>query len=233
MHLNGMNIVAIIADYRISITAFLLFGVLHSFCAQEAFKNWLARWAGRFFVEHFWRLIYCAISYVSLYQVISIFHWGQHPDANVWLINYPDWLWRVIVVLHLSSIALIYTAFLQSDYLEFWGVKQAWLGTEILRGKAPAGSGIVLFGTHRLVVDGLYCWIRHPMLIGGFLFLITSGPSRNNIMFLFMYTFYMVLGAYYEERRLIRIFGEEYRGYRRQVGAFIPKAIPRPIKRDR
>jgi protein-S-isoprenylcysteine O-methyltransferase Ste14 len=60
------------------------------------------------------------------------------------------------------------------------------------------------------------------MLIGGLLFLLTSGPSTNNLVFVGMYCIYMVIGAYYEERRLLRIFGDQYRSYRRNVGAFYP-----------
>jgi protein-S-isoprenylcysteine O-methyltransferase Ste14 len=37
-----------------------------------------------------------------------------------------------------------------------------------------------------------------------------------------MYCIYMVIGAYYEECRLLRIFGDQYRSYRRNVGAFYP-----------
>jgi len=37
-----------------------------------------------------------------------------------------------------------------------------------------------------------------------------------------MYTTYMIIGGYYEERRLIKIFGEEYRRYQRRTGAFVP-----------
>jgi protein-S-isoprenylcysteine O-methyltransferase Ste14 len=44
-----------------------------------------------------------------------------------------------------------------------------------------------------------------------------------------MYTTYMLIGAYYEERRLIRIFGEQYVEYRRQVGAFFPRLRRTPV----
>ena len=225
---GGTHILSIMADYWASFTAFLLFGVLHSLGAREPFKDWLAGRTSRFFVDHFWRLIYCVASYVARYQIIGALHWGQHPDANVWLVAYPQWLWRVLVILHLFSIALIYAAFIQSDYLEFWGVKQVGRGLAILLGKDVPGSGILLFGTDHLVVDGLYGWVRHPMLVGGLLFLLTSGPSKNNLVFLCMYAMYMVVGAYYEERRLIRIFGDQYQSYQRQVGAFIPRLGLRP-----
>jgi protein-S-isoprenylcysteine O-methyltransferase Ste14 len=37
-----------------------------------------------------------------------------------------------------------------------------------------------------------------------------------------MYTSYMVIGGYYEERRMIKIFEDDYRRYQHRVGAFFP-----------
>ena len=92
------------------------------------FKASLAKWTSPFFVNHFWRLTYFVLSYVLYYQILGPLHWGLHPDNNDWLIEYPDQLWEVITVIHLGSIALLYTAFLQSDFLEFIGLRQAWRG---------------------------------------------------------------------------------------------------------
>ena len=218
-----MWLLSVIGDYWQSLAAFGLFGALHSIFAQEPFKEWLAGWTTQFFVEYFWRFTYCVLSFLALYQGFAVLHWDQHPAANVWVIDYPDWVWQTLVILHLLSIFLIYVAFLQSDYLEFWGFKQMWLGMKILSGKSRPYSRLELFGTHRLEVIGIYGWVRHPMLIGGFFFLITSGPSTNNLVFVGMYGIYMLLGAYFEERRLVRLFGDQYLQYRRDVGAFLPK----------
>ncbi len=213
------------ADYWPSLTAFLLFGFLHSVGAQQGCKQWLQRRLGRSFVEHFWRLVYCIASYAFLYHVVGNLHWGMNPRSDFWVVEYPEWLWRILLLIHLSSIALVYVAFAQSDYLEFWGLRQAWHWLAARR----AGRGtkeLRVFGTHRLVTGGLYGWVRHPMLSGGLLFLLTSGPSRNNVVFLGMYLSYMLVGAWYEEKRLLRIFGDDYRRYRMRVGAFVPRFRP-------
>ena len=206
--------------------AFAAFAVLHSVGAQEPFKDALARCAGRFFVDHFWRAVYCALSFWALYSGVASLHWARNTGNDVWLIAYPDWLWQVVTVLHLGSIALIYVAFLQSDYLEFLGFRQAARGIRLLL-TAPAAPAappqLELFGTHRLSVEGVYGWVRHPMLAGGLLFLLTSGPSLNNLIYAAMYTAYMLIGGYYEERRMVRIFGARYLQYRARVGAFFPR----------
>ncbi|NDP43074.1 MAG: isoprenylcysteine carboxylmethyltransferase family protein [Aromatoleum sp.] len=217
-----MTVVSLMADYGPSLVAFALFALLHSIGAREPFKQALAPWTSPFFVEHFWRLLYCALSFAALYYGVAALHWARHPDNDGWLIVYPEWLWQVITVLHLGSVVFMYVAFFQSDYLEFLGLKQASQATRALAG-APNRSTSNLFGTHRLVTRGVYAWVRHPMLVGGLLFLLTSGPSLNNLMYTAMYTAYMLIGGYHEERRLVRIFGEDYRRYQARVGAFFPR----------
>jgi hypothetical protein len=222
-----MTSVSLLEDYGASLTAFGAFGLLHSIGAREPFKNALARCTSPFFVEHFWRLLYCVLSYAALYYGIAALHWARHPENDVWLTVYPAWLWQVMTFLHLGSIALMYVAFLQSDYLEFLGLKQAWRGIFKPPGRAPRSSPLELFGTHRLVTSGVYAWVRHPLMVGGLLFLMTSGPSLNNLVYTFMYAMYMAIGGYYEERRLLRIFGEDYVRYQAQVGAFVPRGWQR------
>ena len=201
---------------------------MHSVGAQEPCKNALARWFSRFFVDHFWRILYCALSFWALYYAVASLHWARNLENDAWLIDYPDWLWQSITALHLGSIALIYVAFVQSDYLEFLGLKQAGRGIMALIGRPSGAPGLELFGTHRLVTGGVYGLVRHPMMAAGFWFLLTSGPSLNNLIYTGMYAAYMVTGGYYEEKRMIRVFGEEYLRYRRRVGAFFPRLRPRP-----
>lgn len=212
---------SLLADYFPATVAFAAFAVLHSVGAREPFKRWLAGVAGEFFVAHFWRAVYCALSIGALYWGISGLLWARLPGNDVWLVAYPRWAWSGITVLHLVSVALLYVAFIQSDYLEFLGFKQMWRGVLALAG--PPRPPLKLFGTDRLVTGGLYRWVRHPMLSAGLLFLLTSGPSLNNLMYTAMYAAYMVVGAWYEERRLVRVFGQTYLDYRREVGAFLPR----------
>lgn len=218
-----MAALSILGGYWPSVAAFAVFGLLHSVGAQEPFKNALTRWAGSFFVDYFWRLVYCGLSFWALYYGIAALHWARNVEYDSWLIVYPDWLWWLVVIIHLASIALIYTAFLQSDYLEFLGLKQAYRGLLVVFRGAGGYTDLELFGTHRLVVRGVYRWVRHPMLVGGLLFLLTSGPSLNNVVYTAMYAAYMVIGGHYEEKRMIRVFGEDYRRYQSQVGAYFPR----------
>ncbi|MBI2311287.1 MAG: isoprenylcysteine carboxylmethyltransferase family protein [Betaproteobacteria bacterium] len=211
----------LLADYLPAAVAFAAFAVLHSAGAREPLKRWLARVAGEFFVAHFWRTVYCGASIGALYWGIASLLWARLPDNDAWLFIYPAWAWTGITLVHLGSVVLLYAAFLQSDYLEFLGLRQAWRGVLALAGRPQ--PPLPLFGTDRLVTVGLYRWVRHPMLSAGLLFLLTSGPTLNNLVYTALYAAYMVVGAWYEEKRLVRIFGQAYLDYRRRVGAFLPR----------
>jgi hypothetical protein len=217
------DMLLMLAGYWPSAAAFALFGLLHSIGARESCKAAVGRLIGPFAVAHFWRLAYCVLSFAWFYHVIGPLHWEAHPGNDRWLFIYPYWLWELITVLHIGSIALIYAAFLQSDYFEFLGLRQAWRGVRVRMGGTPVREALQLFGAGRLETRGVYRAVRHPMLVGGLLFLITSGPSINNVLFTLMYLSYMLVGGHYEERRLIRIFGKEYLDYRRRVGGYLPR----------
>jgi hypothetical protein len=219
-----LDVASLLEDYGAALLVFGLFAVLHSIGAHEPLKNALARWTSPFLVEHFWRVAYCALSFAALYGALSALLWGRHAENDVWLVVYPEWLWQTLTAIHLGSIGLLYSAFFQSDYLEFLGLKQAWRGLRMLAGMAVAPTPAELFGSQRLVTTGVYAWVRHPMLAGGLVFMLTSGPSLNNIVYTAMYATYMLIGSYYEERRLVRVFGEDYLRYRARVGAFFPRS---------
>jgi hypothetical protein len=140
----------LVRDYWQSFAAFCVFALFHSFGAREPFKSALARWTSPFFVAHFWRLFYCLISILWYYEFIGMLHWGLHPDNDFWLMDYPDGLWQTITAIHLGSIALIYAAFLQSDYLEFMGLKQAWRGGMVWLGLPQPRWYLKQFGTRCL-----------------------------------------------------------------------------------
>ncbi len=213
-------------DFAIgAFSLYLAFALFHSVTAHERFKSWLAVRFGRYFVEHFWRLIYCVVSYFLLYHVFGAYIFA-HEKFEL-LFNYPYWLKEILAIVRLTGITVNYWAYIQLDYFEFWGLKQAWRG--IADWRNPNWQPIPLAGVQRLEVKGIYHFCRHPALAGGFLFMVGLPPYRSFLFFIFFYFLYMLFGAYYEERRLIAHFGDDYRRYREEVGAFWPHS--RQLKR--
>ncbi len=84
--------------------------------------------------------------------------------------------------------------------------------------------------TDRLIVVGLYRYVRNPMYIG--VMMILLGESlfftswRLLLYALAMFTAFNAFIIGYEERRLSHKYGDEYREYCRRVGGWLPKPGP-------
>ena len=80
----------------------------------------------------------------------------------------------------------------------------------------------------QLVLTGLYRWMRHPIYTAGLLFIWLMPVMTANLLALNIgLTIYFIIGALFEERKLVREFGEEYLQYRKVT----PMLIPRPPRK--
>jgi len=69
-----------------------------------------------------------------------------------------------------------------------------------------------------LQITGPYRWVRHPIYLGWLL--MTFGPAHmtgDRLAFAAISTAYLVVAVPWEERSLVRAFGEAYVDYRRRV----------------
>jgi protein-S-isoprenylcysteine O-methyltransferase Ste14 len=84
--------------------------------------------------------------------------------------------------------------------------------------------------TQRLVVRGAYRHLRNPMISGVLLALLGEAALLGSSPILAWAVIFSLANAIYiprvEERGLERRFGEEYREYRRNVPAWIPRLTP-------
>ena len=79
---------------------------------------------------------------------------------------------------------------------------------------------------HRLVTDGPYRYVRHPLytaLFIGYLGTLLALQSWTLVAWFPAFVASYVLFAREEEQIMERGFGEAYRAYRRQAGMFLPK----------
>lgn len=105
-----------------------------------------------------------------------------------------------------------------SDALILWIL--ASLGRNI-------SAGLKVRDSHRLVTDGPYRYVRHPLYSAGIpLFLAISLISSNWIpgfVGIGFQLFIMIVRTPSEEKMMIEHFGDEYRSYIRKTGAFFPR----------
>lgn len=86
-------------------------------------------------------------------------------------------------------------------------------------GTAPVPAGAVPEPLH---TDGLHRYVRHPLYSGAFLLLLGGATDPFGLATCLWASLYLVIGTWFEERRLISLYGDAYRRYRAAVPAFIP-----------
>ena len=77
-----------------------------------------------------------------------------------------------------------------------------------------------------LVTDGIYSRVRHPLYLATFLVfsaLALIYPFPPVITFSLCMILYTMIGAYFEERKLVLHYGDDYLEYKRTAGFILPR----------
>ena len=184
------------------IFATVLWGVVHSLLASIGFKNFLRRILGNRFMN-FYRLLYNIFALVSilpiLYLMVSL------PDKTLYQAPVPwSYLMRAGQVL---SVLFLFIAVLQTDVLSFAGLRQLFQEEE----------------TGSLVTSGLYRSVRHPLYTFSLLILwLSPSMSINAFIVYAAFTVYILIGIVFEERKLVREFGNVYLEYKSRTPMLFP-----------
>ncbi len=190
----------------IILAATLTYGLLHSLLAALRVKAWARRRFGPA-ADRWYRLAYNLFAVVSLLPVLALV--AALPDRPLYRFPQP-WFTLALAGQAAAVLMAAYSLF-TTDLGDFLGLRRA-LGQPV-----PAQTA--------LATDGLYAWVRHPLYTASLLFLwLTPAMTVNRLAFYVALTLYLVVGALFEERKLLAEFGEDYADYRRRV----PMLIPRP-----
>lgn len=192
----------------INLSLLLLFALQHTVMARQGFKSWLTRYIPTA-VE---RSTYVLLS--SLVLMLVFWLWQPMP-APVWTVETS--LLRVIVsATFWLGWVLVLVATLLISHFELFGLKQA---IDHYRNAVPRA--------HAFKTPGLYKLVRHPLYLGFLIvFWATPDMSAGRLLFALGMSAYLFIGAHFEERDLIALFGEQYRGYQKRVGMVLPKFGP-------
>jgi protein-S-isoprenylcysteine O-methyltransferase Ste14 len=183
--------------------ALAVWGFVHSFLASHLAKDLFRLRSGGM---DFYRLAYNIFSAVSFLPVLYLM-WTL-PNQPVYEV--PS-LWKFIMFGgQVISALLLLIAFLQTDSLSFVGLRQ-------LFEKAESGE---------LVTRGLYRVVRHPLYTFSLLFIwLTPTVSQNSLTAYIGATLYVLVGIYFEERKLLSEFGDAYAKYKQRTPMLIPGLV--------
>jgi len=182
------------------------FAVQHSVMARPWFKRWWTRVVPAPVERSTFVVLSSAVMLLLFWQwqPMPTPVWEVKSTVAVSLLRASFWLgWLILFV----SSHLI-------DHFELFGVRQV---LRQLRGTAPPTP---VFRT-----PFLYRYVRHPLYVG-FMVAFWSAPvmTAGHLLFSLAMTGYILVGVHFEERDLLRVFGEQYRRYRARVGMLLPRA---------
>jgi protein-S-isoprenylcysteine O-methyltransferase Ste14 len=133
------------------------------------------------------------------------------PDRVLYTLPAP-WLWFALLGQLVALIGILYGLWLTNIW-QFLGLCQL-LDMPVVRRENC---------TPPLVVSGLYRWVRHPLYFWGLVFIwLTPQMTVNRLALVVGFSVYLYIGTFFEERRLVEEFGDDYREYQRQVPRLIP-----------
>jgi methanethiol S-methyltransferase len=179
-----------------------LWAIVHSLLASMNVKDFARRALGDGFMK-FYRLLYNIFAVISivpaLYLMISL------PDIILYQVLAP---WKYLMLAgQVLSTFLLSVAVMQTDLLSFAGLRQ--LVEEEKKGN--------------LVTGGLYRSVRHPLYAFSLLILwLSPSMSLNSFVLYASLTIYVLIGIFFEERKLLREFGQAYADYRSSTPMLLP-----------
>ena len=179
-------------------------GFLHSWMASFANKKLARRYFGEK-LSRYYRLIFIAVAGLTLFPILAMPLF--FPAKVLWRIP-PPWL-IVTIALQLLALVAILVTFLYIDWMAFIGFRQL---------TNPDAER-----ENRLVIRGMYRFVRHPLYLFSII-LLWLIPWMTDVLLAFVIasTLYFIIGTIPEERKLLDIYGDQYRRYQEQVPRIIP-----------
>jgi protein-S-isoprenylcysteine O-methyltransferase Ste14 len=181
-----------------------VFAVQHSVMARAWFKR---AWT-RIVPQVIERSTYVLFS--SLALILIFWQWRPITDP-LWSVQSEigaRLLWALFAA---GWLIVLISTFLISHF-ELFGLSQVW-GFFTRKQPEPLQFRTPLF----------YKAVRHPLYLGFIIaFWATPHMTLGHAFFAFMCTAYMLVAIQFEERDLVRAFGETYVGYRSRVSMIIP-----------
>jgi methanethiol S-methyltransferase len=193
----------------------MAFGLIHSLLASHTAKAAAQRLIGRNIATPTYRLLYNVAAIITLAPALYLVF--RLPDQELYRFPTP-WDSIALGLQVLAAVGLVYAVY-QMDAWFFLGLRQ--LGEP---------SSIDSTSTAQLVTTGLYRIVRHPLYTFSLIVLYLASPmSVNWLAFAVSCNLYFYLGSIFEERKLVREFGDAYCAYRQHV----PRLLPRPWRLTR
>jgi len=174
--------------------------MVHSLMAREGVKAQLKPVFGVYY-----RLAYNLFASV---QIAFVYGFGYWLYAGFASFDLPHWVGMVQTGIYIFGWVMMIFALREYDLGTLSGLKQIRERTE------TDDEPLHFVGFHR--------WVRHPLYSAGFMILWGRVGDEFSFMTAVCGSLYLWIGCFFEERQLIRLYGNAYRNYKSKVPAFVP-----------
>lgn len=194
-----------------NISLLILFSIHHSVMARTGIKAIITRLIPVSSERSSFVLVTCII-------LSWLFTAWQPQTSVIW--HFEGNIAFLLSVIFLMGAGLVLWSTFMISHWRLFGVTQAW---NEFKGRSSEPDA---FST-----PALYKYSRHPMYFG-ILLVIWATPSMTagHLSISLVWTLYVFVGIYFEERDLVRQFGHKYLNYQANVSKILP--IKRRRKSD-
>ena len=190
-------------DTGIYALLWLIFGVVHSALASTSAKRILHPLFGRSY-----RLSYNLFSALHIGLILVAGQlWLGSNSTNFILAGNLDTL---ILASRWVGVGIILAALTQYDLGRFGGLTQLRQDRHSSDDEEP------------LHLTGMHRYVRHPLYLGGYLYLWGGAVDEFGLQTAIWGSLYLFIGTWFEERKLISLYGRHYVEYRQKVPAILP-----------
>jgi protein-S-isoprenylcysteine O-methyltransferase Ste14 len=202
-----------VIDVIVLVFLFSLYGFIHSIVASEKVKVFFRRIFGNLIA--FYRIGYNIFALAGLYLIWEL---APHPSLQIYELP-PPYDYLVLIPQMIALAGIIWCA----KYIcvrEFLGLNQI---DRYLRNEYSEND---LDENYTLRIEGPYKYSRHPIYF--FSIIILMFRAEMDLFYLTMFisfTAYFYFGSYYEEKKMVRLFGDDYRNYQQKVPRIFPIKI--------
>lgn len=192
--------------YLVLAGGWLTYFALHSLLATPRFKNRAKKLLGKHY--RYYRLSYNIFAVLTIIPVLvynSLVSTGSMISSG----QLRDLLQLFGLVLAAYGVIVIRLSFKQFSKREFFGF--------------PVSDESYI---EPLRTDGILQYVRHPLYSGTILIAVglwCFSPTVANLITALAWIVYIVVGIQLEEKKLTKLYGDEYQMYKERVPMLIPK----------
>ena len=182
--------------------------VMHSGMISLSFEKWIRKRLKRKY--KFYRLFYNLIALGTFLPLLQYKVYLKGPALFSWE---GEWSFLQISLYCIAGVLFIAGA-ASYDLFQFFGISQ------IISGESHS----TLSSGGQMKTSGILSVTRHPWYLGGLIlvWILYTELDIASLLVNTIFSFYLVIGTFLEERKLVIKLGKQYKAYQKEVSMLFP-----------